>query len=82
VWNLGYEQYSPNTKINTAAGGLVGLLVGLLVVFFLEWLEQDVIRTAGDVERTVQVTVVGVIPPRSEENNAKTQSRRAAKNTK
>jgi capsular polysaccharide biosynthesis protein len=63
VWNLGYEQYSPNTKINTAAGGLVGLLVGLLVVFFLEWLEQDVIRTAEDVERTVQVTVVGTIPP-------------------
>ena len=63
VWNLGYEQYSPNTRINTAAGGLVGLLVGLLVVFFLEWMEQDVIRTAVDLERAVQVTVLGTIPP-------------------
>jgi len=39
VWNLGYEQYSPNTRINTMAGALVGLLVGGLVVLLLEWLE-------------------------------------------
>jgi capsular polysaccharide biosynthesis protein len=70
VWNLGYSQYSPNTKINTAAGGLVGLLVGLLVVFFLEWMEQDVIRTGEDIERTVQVTVLGVIPPAPSEGAA------------
>ena len=63
VWNLGYQQYSPNTRINTAAGGLFGLLVGLLVVFFLEWLEQDVIRSAVDVERAIDVTVLGSIPP-------------------
>jgi capsular polysaccharide biosynthesis protein len=63
VYNLGYQQYSPNTKINTIAGGLFGLLAGLLVVFVLEWLEQDVIRSAGDVERAISVTVLGSIPP-------------------
>jgi capsular polysaccharide biosynthesis protein len=63
VYNLGYHQFSPNTKINTIAGGLFGLLVGLLVVFVLEWLEQDVIRSAGDVERAIGVTVLGSIPP-------------------
>ncbi len=63
VWNLGYQQYSPNTRINTAAGGLFGLLVGLLVLFFLEWLEQDVIRSVVDVERAIDVTVLGSIPP-------------------
>ncbi len=68
VWNLGYQQYSPNTRVNTLAGGLVGLLVGLLVVFFLEWLEQDVIRTDEDIERAVQVTVLGVIPPVASES--------------
>ncbi len=63
VYKLGYQKYSPNTKINTVAGGLAGLLIGLLVVFILEWLEQDVIRSASDVERAIGVTVLGSIPP-------------------
>ncbi len=76
VWNLGYQKYSPNTKINTAAGGLFGLLVGLLVVFFLEWLEQDVIRSATDVERTIGVTVLGNIPPAPSEASGRQPSER------
>jgi capsular polysaccharide biosynthesis protein len=63
VYNLGYEQYSPNTRINTLAGGLFGALVGILVIFFLEWLELDVIRSTEDVERAIEVTVLGAIPP-------------------
>jgi capsular polysaccharide biosynthesis protein len=63
VYNLGYEQYSPQTRINTLAGGLFGLLVGAMVVFFLEWLEMDTLRTAGDVERAIGVAVLGAIPP-------------------
>jgi capsular polysaccharide biosynthesis protein len=78
VWNLGYQQYSPNTRINTLAGGLVGLLAGLLVVFFLEWLEQDVIRTDTDIERAVQVTVLGVIPPVTSESGVRTAERQLA----
>lgn len=62
VWNLGYQQYSPNTRVNTLVGAIVGVLLGLLVVFFLEWLEQDVIRAGADVERTLQVAVLGAIP--------------------
>jgi capsular polysaccharide biosynthesis protein len=62
VWNLGYQQYSPKTKINVMAAGLFGLLVGILVIFLLEWLEQDVIRTAGDAERVLGVAVLGAIP--------------------
>jgi len=78
VWNLGYQQYSPNTKINTSAGALVGLLIGLLVVFFMEWLEQDVIRTDEDIERAVQVTVLGVIPPVTSESGSQATERRLA----
>jgi capsular polysaccharide biosynthesis protein len=63
VYNLGYAQFSPNTRINTLAGALFGALVGILVIFFLEWLEMDVLRTADDVERAIQVTVLGTIPP-------------------
>jgi capsular polysaccharide biosynthesis protein len=76
VWNLGYQQYSPNTKINTAAGGLFGLLVGLLVIFLLEWLEQDVIRSVADVERVIGVTVLGSIPPAPSDGNSRQPSGR------
>jgi len=67
VYNLGYEQYSPNTKINVLAAALFGALVGVLVIFFLEWLETDVIHTAEDVERVVGIDVLGTIPPVSGE---------------
>ena len=63
VYNLGYQQYSPKTRINVLAGALFGVLVGVLVIFFLEWLEMDIIRSAKDVERAIEVTVLGVIPP-------------------
>jgi capsular polysaccharide biosynthesis protein len=76
VWNLGYQQYSPSTRINTIAGALVGLLVGFLVVFLLEWLEQDVVRTATDLERTVEVTVLGLIPPAAVESGGQTAEQR------
>lgn len=63
VYNLGFEQYSPKTRVNTLAGGLFGVLVGLLVIFLLEWLEMDTIRKAEDVERAIDVVVLGAIPP-------------------
>ena len=62
VYSLGYQQYKPNTKINTLAGGLFGLMVGVLVVFLLEWLAHDIIRTSDDVERSLEVLVLGQIP--------------------
>ena len=54
--------HKPNWKINTLAGALFGGLVGLLVVFILEWIEADVIRTSEDVERHTGVAVLGLIP--------------------
>jgi capsular polysaccharide biosynthesis protein len=62
VYSLGYRQYKPNTKVNTLAGGLFGLLVGVMVVFLLEWLAHDIIRSGEDVERTLDVLVLGQIP--------------------
>jgi capsular polysaccharide biosynthesis protein len=54
--------FRPKTKINVAAGGILGALLGGLIVLFLEWLESDIIRTAEDVERYVGVVVLGSIP--------------------
>lgn len=57
-----YVQDSPKTAINTAAGAVLGVLLGGVIVFFLEYLEAAVIRSAGDVERQFNLPVLGAIP--------------------
>lgn len=52
----------PRTLINTAAGAVFGLLLGLVLVFLLEWLASGVMRRSDDVERYLDIPVVGVIP--------------------
>jgi capsular polysaccharide biosynthesis protein len=56
------ELYRPQTKMNALIGLGVGVIIGALIVFILEWLESDIVRTAGDVERFVGWTVLGTIP--------------------
>jgi capsular polysaccharide biosynthesis protein len=52
----------PKTKTLALAGGVLGLLIGLLLAFGLEYLESDVLRSTDDVERHVGVAVLGSIP--------------------
>lgn len=52
----------PRTLINTAAGAVFGLLLGLVLVFLLEWLASGVMRRSEDVERYLDIAVVGTIP--------------------
>ncbi|MBM3129555.1 MAG: hypothetical protein FJ009_13130 [Chloroflexi bacterium] len=54
--------FSPKTLINTLAGAVLGALLGLIVIFVLEWLDSDIVRTVEDVERVIGVTVLGSIP--------------------
>ncbi len=56
------EIFSPKTSINTGAGAILGALIGVMIVFVLEWLESDIVRTADDLERVLGVTVLGAIP--------------------
>lgn len=56
---------SPQTVINTAAGGVLGALMGLIVVFVLEWIESGIVRRAEDVERYLDIPVIGSIPQQS-----------------
>lgn len=58
-----YALEEPNTPINTAAGGLLGFLVGLAIVFLLEFIESGVIRSAEDIERFIDLPLLGAIPP-------------------
>jgi len=52
----------PKTMINTAAGAVLGLLLGVALIFLLEWLASGVIRRGEDVERYLDIPVVGTIP--------------------
>lgn len=57
-----YAQDSPKTAINTAAGAVLGVLLGGVIVFALEYLESSVIRTAADIERQFGLAALGAIP--------------------
>jgi capsular polysaccharide biosynthesis protein len=66
--------HKPKWKINALAGAVFGVLIGGLIVFILEWLEADILRTTEDVEARTGVAVLGVIP------NATSRSARRATN--
>jgi capsular polysaccharide biosynthesis protein len=57
-----YVQFRPQTALNTVAGGIIGLMVGTLIVFFLESIESNILRAPEDVERALGATVLGAIP--------------------
>lgn len=69
------EIFSPKTAINTLAGAVLGALLGLVIIFVLEWLESDIIRTTEDLERVMGVTVLGAIPTIAERASASARAR-------
>lgn len=56
------SKFSPRTKINALAGAVLGAIVGMGIMFVLEYLEAGTIRTAEDVERHIGVPILGAIP--------------------
>jgi len=52
----------PKTKINTAAGAVFGMLLGVAIIFLLEWMASGIIRRSEDVERFLDIPVIGTIP--------------------
>jgi capsular polysaccharide biosynthesis protein len=60
------ELFSPKLKINGIAGGIIGLLLAGVVIFFLEWVQADLVRTPEQVERATGLVVLGSIPASSE----------------
>lgn len=57
-----YGQIEPKTAVNVAAGGVLGLVLGGLIVFVLEYFESNIIRRRDDVLRSLEIPVLGVIP--------------------
>jgi len=52
----------PKWKINTAAGAVFGALLGVIVIFVLEWIESGIVRRSEDIERYLDIPVIGSIP--------------------
>ncbi len=51
----------PNKPMNIALGVIVGLIIGVGLAFFIEYLDTSV-KTIDDVERALQAPVLGVVP--------------------
>ena len=57
----GKDPVKPNKTLNIALGLVFGLIMGIGLAFFIEYLDTSV-KTIDDVERTFQAPVLGVIP--------------------
>ena len=57
----GKTPVKPNKTVNIVLGLIFGLVMGVGLAFFIEYLDTSV-KTIDDVERTFQAAVLGVIP--------------------
>ncbi|MCX2727841.1 capsular exopolysaccharide family protein [Thermomicrobium sp. 4228-Ro] len=64
---------SPRTRLNTAAGAVLGFAVGLLTTFVIEYFE-DVLRSTHDISRALRIPIIGEIPyPRRRRSRTSTE---------
>jgi protein tyrosine kinase modulator len=54
--------YSPRPAINAAAGAILGLVLGGVIIFVLEYLESSIVRRREDIERALDLPVLASIP--------------------
>lgn len=57
-----YSLLRPRALINAAAGALLGVLLGGIIIFVLEYLESSVVRSRDDVERGLDLPVLAALP--------------------
>ncbi len=57
------QPYQPRPLLTAAAGALLGLVLGLLLAFGLEFTDTS-LRTSDDVQRFLALPTIGVIPHR------------------
>lgn len=60
--NARYTLLRPQPVINTIAGAILGLLLGGVIVFILEYLESSVVRSRDDLERSAGIPVLATVP--------------------
>lgn len=57
-----YSLDKPRTATNSAAGIVLGAMIGLLIVGALEWAQGSVVRTGADVERALSLPLLADVP--------------------
>jgi len=57
-----YDLLRPRPSINAIAGAILGLLLGGIIVFVLEYLESSIVRSRDDLERSTDIPVLAAIP--------------------
>lgn len=60
--NARYSLLRPRPALNAAAGAILGLIVGGVVVLVLEYLESSIVRNSEDMERATGISVLANIP--------------------
>lgn len=68
----------PNKTLNLAIGGILGLMLGVMLTFFLEYMDNT-IKTTEDIERTLDLPILGVIPKDTLEKKKKGKRKRRTK---
>lgn len=54
-------QHRPNTQVNVLAAAILGLLIGGIAIFLLEYIESNVLRSTQDLERWADIPVLAAI---------------------
>lgn len=54
--------FSPKPLISGIAGAVLGLIVGGVIIFVLEYLESSIVRRREDIERALDLPVLATIP--------------------
>jgi capsular polysaccharide biosynthesis protein len=52
----------PRPTLNAAIGAALGLLIGAIIVFVLEFMESAIVRRRDDLERALELPVLAAIP--------------------
>lgn len=54
--------YSPRKRVFIPVGAVLGLMIGVALMFLTEYLESAVVRSAAEAERVAGAVVVGTVP--------------------
>jgi capsular polysaccharide biosynthesis protein len=64
------EPIKPRKMLNLTIGGILGIMFGVMLVFFLENMDNT-IKNTEDVERILNLPILGVIPKDTPEKKKK-----------